>query len=335
VILYTASATGAIEAALSNTLNAGETLLVLSCGVFSSRWADMAKSLGITVQELKVEQGQVNTVETLENALNADTEKAIKAVIFVHSETSTGALNDVQGLTNAIRQHGALSIVDTVTGLTASPFKMDEWAIDLAISGSQKGFMMQPGLSFLAVGERALARHQNEVKYPAFYFNFTRNLKAQAEDTTAYTPATHLIMALDVSLQMMLDEGIDAMNARHLLLRNMVRAGVRALGLSALVEDDANASPAVTAVLPPAGIDAPAIRKVLKDRFGITVADGQASLKGKIFRIGHLGFVGERDVYMVLACLEQALLELGYSVELGAGVKAAQEVATSKTALTV
>ena len=335
VILYTASATGAIEAALSNTLNAGETLLVLSCGVFSSRWADMAKSLGITVQELKVEQGQVNTVETLENALNADTEKAIKAVMFVHSETSTGALNDVQGLTNAIRQHGALSIVDTVTGLTASPFKMDEWGIDLAISGSQKGFMMQPGLSFLAVGERALARHQNEVKYPAFYFNFTRNLKAQAEDTTAYTPATHLIMALDVSLQMMLDEGIDAMNARHLLLRNMVRAGVRALGLSALVEDDANASPAVTAVLPPAGIDAPAIRKVLKDRFGITVADGQASLKGKIFRIGHLGFVGERDVYMVLACLEQALLELGYSVELGAGVKAAQAVASAKAVVTV
>ena len=335
VILYTASATGAIEAALSNTLNSGETLLVLSCGVFSSRWADMAKSLGINVQELKVEQGQVNTVEVLETALNADTEKTIKAVIFVHSETSTGALNDVQGLTNAIRRHGALSIVDTVTGLTASPFKMDEWGIDLAISGSQKGFMMQPGLSFLAVGERALARHQNEVKYPAFYFNFTRNLKAQAEDTTAYTPATHLIMALDVSLQMMLDEGIDAMNARHLLLRNMVRAGVRALGLNTLVEDDAHASPAVTAVLPPAGIEAPAIRKVLKDRFGITVADGQASLKGKIFRIGHLGFVGERDVYMVLACLEQALLELGYSVELGAGVKAAQAVAVSKTALTV
>ena len=332
VILYTASATGAIEAALSNTLNVGETLLVLSCGVFSSRWADMAKTLGLNVQELKVEQGQVNTVEALETALNADTEKAIKAVIFVHSETSTGALNDVQGLTNAIRQHGALSIVDTVTGLSASPFKMDEWGIDLAISGSQKGFMMQPGLSFLAVGERALARHQNEVKHPAFYFNFTRNLKAQAEHTTAYTPATHLIMALDVSLQMMLEEGLDAMNARHLLLRNMVRAGVRALGLKTLVEDDDHASPAVTAVLPPAGIDAPLVRKVLKDRFGLTVADGQAQLKGKIFRIGHLGFVGERDVYMVLACLEQALFALGYPVELGRGVQAAQEVAATKKA---
>jgi len=332
VILYTASATGAIEAALSNTLNVGETLLVLSCGVFSSRWADMAKTLGLDVQELNVPQGQVNTVEALEKALNADTQKVIKAVMFVHSETSTGALNDVQGLSQAIRQHGALSIVDTVTGLSASPFYMDEWGIDLAISGSQKGFMMQPGLSFLAVGERALARHQNDVKHPAFYFNFTRNLKAQADFTTAYTPATHLIMALDVSLQMMLEEGLDAMNVRHLLLRNMVRAGVKAMGLTPLVEEDAHASPAVTAVLPPKDLDASAIRKVLKERFGVTVADGQAQLKGKIFRIGHLGFVGERDVYMVLACLEQALLALGYPVELGRGVQAAQEVAAPKKA---
>jgi aspartate aminotransferase-like enzyme len=313
VLLYTASATGAIEAALCNTLNPGETLLVLSCGIFSARWADMAKSLGIEVQEISVPMGQANTVESLKEALAADLEKNIVAVMFVHSETSTGALNDVKAFAEVITQHGALCMVDTVTGLSADAFKFDEWGIDLAISGSQKGFMMHPGLSFLAVGPRALERHKTQVKHPGFYFNFTRNIKAQKENTTAYTPATHLIMALDKSLEMMQAEGLEAMNARHLKLRNMVRDGVRAMGLRLLVEEDAQASPAVTAVLPPEGIEAPAVRKVLKERFHITVADGQGALKGKIFRIGHLGYVSERDVYMALACLEKTLIFLGYT----------------------
>jgi aspartate aminotransferase-like enzyme len=314
VLLYTASATGAIEAALLNTLNPGETLLVLSCGIFSARWGDMAKTLGIQVQEIKVPMGQANTLESLQQALANDTEKRIKAVMFVHSETSTGALNDVKAFARAIREHGALCMVDTVTGLTADAFEFDAWGIDLAISGSQKGFMMHPGLSFLAVGERALRRHQNEVKTPGFYFNFTRNLKAQKEFTTAYTPATHLIMALDKSLELMQAEGLPAMNARHHHLKTLVREGVRAMGLELLVNDDAQASPAVTAVLPPEGVDAPAIRKILKERFHITVADGQGELKGQIFRIGHLGYVSERDVFMVLACLKQTLQELGHTL---------------------
>jgi aspartate aminotransferase-like enzyme len=302
VLLYTASATGAIEAALLNTLNPGETLLVLSCGIFSARWGDMAKTLGIQVQEIKVPMGQANTLESLQQALANDTEKRIKAVMFVHSETSTGALNDVKAFARAIREHGALCMVDTVTGLTADAFEFDAWGIDLAISGSQKGFMMHPGLSFLAVGERALRRHQNEVKTPGFYF------------TTAYTPATHLIMALDKSLELMQAEGLPAMNARHHHLKTLVREGVRAMGLELLVNDDAQASPAVTAVLPPEGVDAPAIRKILKERFHITVADGQGELKGQIFRIGHLGYVSERDVFMVLACLKQTLQELGHTL---------------------
>lgn len=328
VLLYTASATGAVEAALSNTLNVGDTLLVLSCGVFSARWGDMAKTLGLNVQEIAVPAGQANTLESLEAALTADTQKQIKAVIFVHSETSTGALNDVQAFAKAIAEHGALSIVDTVTGLTADPFKMDEWGIDLAISGSQKGFMMQPGLSFLAVGPRALEAHK-QVKNPGFYFNFTRNIKAQSQFTTAYTPATHLILALDEALNLLLEEGLDAMNHRHHQLKAMVREGVKALGLPLLVEADAQASPAVTAVYPPEGMDVGAIRKILKNRFSITVADGQNALKGKIFRIGHLGAINERDVYMVLACLEQALLELGASVTLGNAVTAAQQASNT------
>ncbi|MFM7389430.1 MAG: pyridoxal-phosphate-dependent aminotransferase family protein [Vampirovibrionales bacterium] len=308
VILYTASATGAIEAALSNVLNAGDTLLVLSCGVFSARWGDMAKSLGINVQTVDVPHGQANTVESLKAALDADTAKEIKAVILVHSETSTGALNPVQAMVEVIRQHGALSIVDTVTGLTADAFDFDGWGVDLAISGSQKGFMMTPGLAFLAVSQKALEAHAN-VKAPGFYFNFKRNLKAQAEFTTAYTPATHLILSLDVALQLMLSEGLEAMNARHAALKQQVREGVRALGLRLLVENDADASPAVTAVYPPEGLSVDALRKALKQRFNLTVADGQAKLKGNIFRIGHLGHISERDVLMALACLKVVVEE--------------------------
>lgn len=306
VFLYTASATGAIEAAMVNTLNRGDTVLVLSCGVFSARWADMAKTLGLNVLQESVPDGQANTLEQLDKALSADSSKAIKAVVLVHSETSTGALNDIKPMVARIREHGALSIVDTVTGLTAAPFDFDGWDIDLAISGSQKGFMIPPGLSFLAVGPRAWEAHK-QCQTPGFYFNFTRNKKAQGQLNTAYTPATHLIMALDVSLEMMLAEGIDAMNTRHRRLRDMTRAGIRELGLKPLVENDANASPAVTAVLPPNGKTVDELRKGLSQRFGITVAAGQADLKGKIFRIGHLGYSHERDVLMTLAALKEVL----------------------------
>lgn len=332
VLMYTASGTGAVEAAMINTLNPGDTVLIVSCGVFSERWGQMAKSLGFNVESLKVPAGQANTVESLAEVLAADTDKRIKAVSLIHSETSTGVLNPIREMVQVIRKHGALSIVDTVTGLSAAPFDMDGWGIDLAISGSQKGFMIPPGLSFLAVGPRAWEAHA-KCERPGFYFNFKRNKKAQDEDTTAYTPATHLILALDAALDIMMEEGIDGMNARHARLQAMVRAGVKALGLSPLVADDALASPSVTSVLPPEGITVDAIRKGLKKDYLITVADGQADLKGKIFRIGHLGFVSERDVLMTLAALEGTLIKLGSPIQPGSGVGAAQRVVTNSKVL--
>jgi aspartate aminotransferase-like enzyme len=307
VLLYTASATGAMEGALQNVLNGGDKVLVLVCGVFSARWATMAESLGAEVTTVEAPVGQANTVASLQAALaTADPAAPYKLVVWVHSETSTGVLNPVQELAACVRQYGALSLVDTVTGLLASPFAMDDWGIDMAVSGSQKAFMVPPGLSFLAVNDRALAAHK-AVKHPGFYFNFTKNMKAQAQYTTAYTPATHLILALDVALDMMLAEGVSAINARHEALTQQVRQGLKALGLPLLVAADEQASRAVTAVRCHEGFDVGAFRSALKKRFNITVADGQAELKGKIFRVGHLGFVHERDVTMGLACIARTL----------------------------
>jgi aspartate aminotransferase-like enzyme len=303
VLLYTASATGAIEAALQNTLNTGDHILVLGCGVFSNRWADLGEHLGFTVTRLQVPAGSANTLADLDAALTLPAAKDIKMVVMVHSETSTGVQNDVKALAARVAQHGALSLVDGVTSIGASPFEMDAWGVDLAVAGSQKAFMIPPGLAFLAVSQKAWLAHRR-CTHPGFYFNFTRYQKSQAAMTTPYTPATHLVLALDVALNMMLSEGLEAIHGRHLALRDLTRHGVSKLGLELFVPEDAQASRAVTSVKAPAGMTIDALRKTLKSRFGITVADGQADLKGQIFRIGHLGFINERDIRTVLECLK-------------------------------
>jgi aspartate aminotransferase-like enzyme len=324
VLLYTASGTGAMEAALVNTLNPGDKVLGLTCGVFSARWSEVARSLGLTVVEAAVPAGQPNLPEQLKARLDQETGEPFKAVMLIHSETSTGVLNPVEDLVNIIQDYGALSIVDTVTSLASSPCPVDAWGIDVAVSGSQKGFMIPPGLSFLSYSEKAWQAHQ-QVRHPGFYFNFAKTRKAQADFTTPYTPATHLIMALDVALAQMQAEGLDAVHARHVQNRNAVRAGVSALGLELLVPDDRYASLAATSVKPPAGISVADIRAGLKKAFGIVVADGQKDLKGQIFRIGHLGYVHPRDVFTTMAALEQVLGHLGHTVK-GHAVEAAQQV---------
>ncbi|MBY0402866.1 MAG: alanine--glyoxylate aminotransferase family protein, partial [Cyanobacteria bacterium] len=323
VFLYTASGTGAMEASLINTLNPGDRVLALVCGVFSERWAEVAESLGCVVDRLVVEPGHANTPEMLSNHMAQDTNHQIKAVMLTHSETSTGVLNPLKELASLINRHGALSIVDAVTSMGAISVPVDEWQLDLVISGSQKGFMIPPGLSFLSVSPKAFEAFRN-CKNPGYYFNFAKYKKAQDDFTTPYTPATHLILGLDVALEMMMTESLPHVFRRHLHLTQMVRAGVKAMGLSLLVQDDCYASPAATAVKPPEGITVPQIRQGLKERYGIIVADGQKQLKGKIFRIGHLGHVGEREVLMVLSSLESLLASLGCPVPSGAAVAAAQ-----------
>jgi len=269
--------------------------------------------------------GQVISPEALKAKLNQDTKKEIKIVTLTHSETSTGAKNDIKTLCRIIKEHGAISVVDGVTSVGAMDVKMDEWGIDVLVSGSQKGFMIPPGLAFLAASERAWAVHKG-CQYPSFYFDWDAHKKAVLEDTTPYTPAVNLIFALQEALKIMKKEGLDKIYSRHKKLALGLRNAVRALGLELFVSNDENASYAITSILPPKGVSVPDIRKSFKNDFDIVVANGQNTLKDKIFRMGTLGFVSERDLITAVGSLEAVLLKLGHKFELGSGLKAALEV---------
>ncbi len=311
VFIFTCSGTGAMEAAIFNLVNQGDKVLSLVIGNFGERWAKIASMKGANVEKLEVEWGQAINPELLRERLAQDKNKEIKFVTLTHNETSTGVTNDLKELVSIIKQHGALSIVDGVTSVGAIPVKMDEWGIDVLISGSQKGFMIPPGLAFLACSQKALAVSE-QCQYPSFYFNFGAHKKAVAENSTPYTPNVSLIMALRVTLRMMKEEGLENLFNRHSALAKELRASVRALGLKFLVEDDAIASNVITAILPPENISVPDIRKVLNQDFDIVVANGQGKFKDKIFRIGHLGFVSQRDVITAVGSLEKTLAKLGY-----------------------
>lgn len=318
VFLFTASGTGAMCAALENIVNEGDKVLCLVIGNFGARWAKIAESRGAEVIKLEVPLGEVIKPQMLEEALNKN--KDIKIVTLTHSETSTGAANDVKTLCSIIKKHGALSVVDGITSLCAMEFKTDEWNIDVALSGSQKGFMIAPGLSFLTASEEAFKMHE-QCKYPSFYFNWKEHKKSLTKDTTPFTPAVSLISSLHTSLKMIKEEGIENVNKRHKKLSLALRAAIKTIGLKLFVEDDNNASYAITSILPPEGITVPDIRKTLKDDYDIIVANGQGSLENKIFRIGTLGFVCERDLIMAVGALEASLIKLGYKFEVGSGVK--------------
>lgn len=321
VLVFTASGTGAMEAALSNLINPNDKVLSLVIGNFGQRWAKIAKNYGADVQTIEVEPGQAINPDDLRKVLAEDKNKEIKIVTMTHNETSTGVTNDLKTLAGIVKEHGAISVVDGVTSLGAIQCEMDEWGVDVLISGSQKGFMIPPGLSFLAADEKAWKAFE-QCERPSFYFNWASNRKSLLENSTAFTPAVNLFMALKASLEMMKEEGIENIWARHKKIAKALRAGIRAIGLKLFVEDEKIASYAVTAVLPPDGVSVPDIRKVLKNDYDIVVANGQNKLKDKIFRIGTLGYVSERDVIMAVGALEATLYKLGYNFELGKGVAA-------------
>lgn len=325
--IFTASGTGAMEAAFVNVLSPGDRVLCGINGKFGERWADMADTFGLVCERVETEWGVPYDVEAYRAKLEADTEKTIKAVILTHSETSTGVANDIQAIAAAAKAHGeALVIVDGVTSVGAMPINMDAWGLDIVASGSQKGYMIPPGLGFVTVSERAM-QAAKQSKLPKFYWSFEMAQKNLAKGTTPFTPAINMIYALQASLNMMKQEGLEAIFARHAQLSAATIAGVKALGLKLLVQPEAAASPAVTAVWAPEGIDADKIRSVLSKQFDIATAAGQDHLKGKIFRIGHLGFISGRDILMTMATLESALNTVGYTnFSPGSGVKAAADV---------
>ena len=321
VFIYTSSGTGAMEAALANILNPGDKVLSLIIGNFGERLAKISTTRGANVERMQVNFGQTIDPQILKERLAQDINKEIKVITLTHSETSTGCANPLKELMEIIRGHGAISVVDGVTSVGAMDVKPDEWGIDILISGSQKGFMIPPGLSFLMASERAMKAYE-ECKYPSFYFDFKAYKKAFESDTTPYTPAVSLISALNETLKIMKNEGLENIFARHKRLALGLRKAIKAMGLKLFVEDDTKASDSITSILPPDGITVADIRKVLKEDFDIVVADGQNDLKGKIFRMGTLGYVCERDVIGAIGALELTLKKLGANIELGNGVKA-------------
>ncbi len=324
VLVFTASGTGAMEAAIFNLVNPGDKVLSLVIGNFGERWAKIAEMKGAIVTRYTVEAGCAIDPAEVKKILDADVNKEFKIVTLTHNETSTGVTNDVKTIAAMIKEHGAVSVVDGVTSLGAIPCKMDEWGIDVLISGSQKGFMIPPGLSFLAASEKAWKLHE-QCANPSFYFNWKQNKKSVLDASTAWTPAVNLFVALDTALQMMKEEGIENIWARHAKIASAIRAGVKAIGLKLLAKDETTASNAITAVLPPEGISVPDIRKTMKKDFDIVVANGQKELKDKIFRMGTLGYVSMRDAITAMGALEASLYKLGYKFELGTGVAAVIE----------
>ncbi len=325
VLILAASGTGAMEAGIINFLSPGDRVLVGCNGKFGERWAEVCQAYGLQVETITAEWGKPLDPQQFQATLEADRDRHIKAVIVTHSETSTGVLNDLAAISQLVKAHEkALLIVDAVTSLGATNVPMDAWGIDVIASGSQKGFMIPPGLGFVAVSPKAWEAYKTAT-LPRFYLDLGKYRKDAAKNTTPFTPPVNLFFALQVALQMMQAEGLDAIFQRHDRLMRATQAAVQALGLPLFAAPGAG-SPAITAVAP-TQVEAEQVRSTMKKHYDIVLAGGQDHLKGKIFRIGHLGFVAERDILAAIAALEASLVELGYSgFTAGAGVAAAASI---------
>ena len=331
VLMLTASGTGGLEAAVVNALTPGDKVLGVSVGSFGERFQKIAETYGAQVQKLNFEAGHAADPEKIREVLDGDKNKEIKMVLVQHNETSTGVLNDIKAIASVVQKHGALCVVDAVSGFLAAPLEMDAWGLDIVVSGSQKAFMVAPGLAFVAVSSKAWQKIESS-KCPNFYFSLKKAREFAATGETPWTPAIATTVSMHQALKMIVAEGKESIYARHALLREAVRAGVKALGFSLLAQDHC-ASPAITSVVPPKNVDAEKFRALVRNQFGVVLAGGQGNLKGKIFRIGHLGYVDPLDIVAAFGAIEMALKSMGESVELGKSVRAVQEVFMQKQAV--
>jgi aspartate aminotransferase-like enzyme len=321
VLMFTTSGTGAFESAVANLTSAGDRQLVLSAGNFGERWAGMVRAFGADLVHARLEWGETPEPEDLRSAL-ADAGD-VKVVYLTHSETSTGVVCDVQALAAVAKEAGALVVVDAVSSLGAVPLESDLWDIDVVVSGSQKALMCPPGLAFASVSAAALAASANATA-PRYVMDWERTRKGQAKLDAPFTPAVSIVRALDVALGLLLDEGLEAAFDRHARLGRACREGAKAMGLE-LFSPDEERSAVVTAIRAPDGVDSTAVVKGLRDRFGMTIANGQGDLKGKIFRIGHIGWFDIFDITSALAAVELVLTDAGAEIERGVAVTRALE----------
>jgi alanine-glyoxylate transaminase/serine-glyoxylate transaminase/serine-pyruvate transaminase len=327
VVLYPTSGTGAWEAVLVNVLRPGDRVLAFSHGHFSRLFNQTARNLGYQVDEVGLEWSGGVPAELVEERLRAEGSDRYKAVLLVHNETSTGVTSDVQAVRRAIDSagHEALLVVDTVSSLASIDFRFDEWGVDLALTGSQKGLMLPPGMGLLCAGSRALEAGQHGGS-PRNFFDWRPILEDNASGFYPYTPATLLLFGLREALAMLFEEGLENVFARHHRLASGVRAAVQAWGLSILCKDPREYSNTLTAVVMPDGYDSQTVIDRARDKFGLDLGVGLGQIRGRVFRIGHLGALNELEVLAVLAGVEMALVECGLAVRLGIGVEACQRV---------
>jgi aspartate aminotransferase-like enzyme len=324
IVLLTAAGTGALEAAVVNVCSPGDRVLAVTCGAFGDRFAAVAEVYGADVRRLEVEWGRAAEPAAVRAALLE--EPNVRAVLLTHNETSTGITNPIPGLAAAIREVApdALILVDAISALGAVPFAMDAWSLDLVVTGSQKAWMAAPGMAFAAVGGRAWAAMET-ARMPRFYFDLRRHRDSGASGQTPWTPAVAVMYQVDEGLRLMEEETPAGVYARHAACAAATRAGLAALGFE-LLADPAHASQTVTAALVPGDLDWKAFNAEVKRR-GLVLAGGQGRLKGKIFRVGHLGSVEVEEIVGAIAVLEEAALRLGRAVPPGAAVAAAQRAA--------
>ncbi|MDR3098759.1 MAG: aminotransferase class V-fold PLP-dependent enzyme [Paraburkholderia sp.] len=329
VVIYPASGTGAWEAALTNTLSPGDAVLMYETGHFATLWKKMAENLGLKPEFLGLPgvEGWRRGVQAdlIEARLRADTGHAIKAVCVVHNETSTGVTSDVAAVRRAIDAagHPALFMVDTISGLACTDYRHDEWGVDVTVSGSQKGLMLPPGISFNAVSQKALAASRH-AKLPRAFWNWAEIVEMNQQGYWPYTPNTNLLYGLSEALDMILGEGLDNVFARHRRLAAACRAAVQAWGLEIQCVDPAVYSPVLTGVVMPEGVDADAVRKLIYERFDLSLGTGLGKVKGRMFRIGHLGDCNDLALMAALSGCEMGLRLAGVPLR-ASGVGAAMD----------
>jgi aspartate aminotransferase-like enzyme len=326
VVLFTASGTGAMEAAVSNLTSPGDKVLVVTAGKFGERWESLAKVYGCEVESLKAPYGHTVTAQQVREKLKPEH----KVLYMQGTESSTGVRHDVEGIAKVLKGSDTLLVVDAITGLGTTHFDIDSWGVDVLIGGSQKAVMIPPGLAYSAVSDRAWQRMETS-KNPRYYFDLRKERKNGAKGESSYTPSTALVAALNAALDYIREQGGgDLAAGRDLLINNaetaaaMTRAGAHALGLKLYPSGPPAA--ALTAIAAPEGVDSSDIVKAYRNHFGAIVANGQGEMKGQLFRIAHLGYYDYLDTIAAVGALEQVLAQMGRKVELGAGLRAAQEV---------
>jgi aspartate aminotransferase-like enzyme len=323
VLVLGSSGTGGLETAAVNLFGPGDVLLSCAIGVFGKRFASIAQTYGCTVEALDTPPGAALDPAALQARLEADRERRITGILLTHNETSTGAQNDMAAIAPIVRAHGAITLVDSVSGLGAAPFKMDEWGYDVVVTASQKAFAAPPGVAMIAASERAWKKIESNPT-PRFYFDMRRAKQAGHDGQTPWTPPVSIIFALDVALQRYHEHGMDAQFERHARYARAVRAAFEALGFTIFSRPGAH-SDTVVAAYPPEGVEPKALLERMRERYGVVISGGQAEFAGKIVRFGTMGDVTEADLLGAIGAIELSLADLGSAGNAGAGTAAAIE----------